>query len=68
MLVLTRKIDERIIIGDGVDVAVLSIRGNRVRLGITAPAETVIKRVSADSLSSTDNSVDWEAGMLLPGG
>ena len=44
MLVLTRKTDERIAIGDGVELVVLSIRGNRVRLGITAPADTSITR------------------------
>lgn len=45
MLVLTRKINERIVIGDGVEVVVLSVRGNRVTLGIAAPAEMSIRRV-----------------------
>jgi len=49
MLVLTRKADERIAIGKGVDIVVLSIRGNRVRLGITAPAETPITRSEVHS-------------------
>jgi len=44
MLVLTRKTDERIVIGETVDVVVLSIQGNRVRLGISAPRETPIVR------------------------
>lgn len=47
MLVLTRKTDERIRIGDGVELVVLSIRGRRVRLGITAPAEATIARMPA---------------------
>jgi carbon storage regulator len=46
MLVLTRKINERIVIGDGIEVVVLSVRGNRVTLGIAAPLETSIRRVS----------------------
>lgn len=45
MLVLTRKTDERIVIGDGIEVVVLSVRGNRVTLGIAAPRETSIRRV-----------------------
>jgi carbon storage regulator CsrA len=49
MLVLTRKTDERITIGDKVDVVVLSIRGNRVRLGISAPTGTAISRLPADT-------------------
>jgi len=44
MLVLTRKANERIEIGNAVEVVVLSIQGNRVRLGITAPANTRIRR------------------------
>lgn len=44
MLVLTRKSEEGIIIGNDVRVVVLSIRGNRVRLGITAPSRMPITR------------------------
>lgn len=44
MLVLSRKIHEQIVIGDDVTVEVLEIRGNRVKLGITAPKETRVVR------------------------
>jgi carbon storage regulator len=44
MLVLSRKIGERIIINDNVTVEVLQIMGNRVRLGITAPTGVPILR------------------------
>jgi len=37
MLVLSRKVDEQIIIGDNIRVTVVSIRGNQVRLGFEAP-------------------------------
>lgn len=37
MLVLSRKLNETIVIDDNIQVQVLSIQGNRVRLGITAP-------------------------------
>ena len=37
MLVLTRKRDETIMIGDEIEVIVVDIRGDKVRLGITAP-------------------------------
>jgi len=52
MLVLTRKINERIVIGDGVEVVVLSVRGNRVTLGIAAPTEMSIRRVSTVTLEA----------------
>ena len=44
MLVLSRKINERIIINDAITVEVLQIVGNRVRLGITAPDGVPIMR------------------------
>jgi carbon storage regulator len=44
MLVLTRKPDQSIMIGDDVEVQVLSVAGEKVRLGVTAPREVSIFR------------------------
>jgi len=44
MLVLSRKIGERIFIGEGVQVSVVRVKGNRVMLGIVAPAEVPVHR------------------------
>jgi len=44
MLVLTRKPGQSIMIGDGVEVEVLSVAGDKVRLGITAPRDIEIFR------------------------
>jgi carbon storage regulator len=44
MLVLSRKKDERIIIGDQITVMVIEIRGDKVRLGIDAPKEVTVHR------------------------
>lgn len=44
MLVLSRKSDESILIGDAIRVRVLAIRGGRVRLGVEAPAHVAIRR------------------------
>jgi len=44
MLVLSRKISERILVGEGVVVEVLEITGNKVKLGITAPNYVTIMR------------------------
>ena len=43
-LVLTRKIGERIVIGDGIAIVVSEICGSRVKLAIDAPRETTIRR------------------------
>ncbi len=44
MLVLSRQRDESIIIGDNVIVTIVDIRGDKVRLGIEAPAEIPVHR------------------------
>jgi carbon storage regulator len=44
MLVLSRQRDETIMIGDDVEVTVVDIRGDKVRLGITAPKEITVHR------------------------
>jgi carbon storage regulator len=44
MLVLSRKIGERICIGDDVVVTIVDIQGSRVRIGIVAPPEVVVDR------------------------
>lgn len=44
MLILTRRVGEKVMIGDDVTVTVLSIKGNQVRIGIEAPKETSVHR------------------------
>ena len=44
MLILTRRVGERLKIGHDVTVTVLSVKGNQVRLGIAAPRETAVHR------------------------
>ncbi len=44
MLVLSRKQGERICIGEGVVLTVISVHGDRVRLGIQAPREITVDR------------------------
>ena len=44
MLILTRKIGESLMIGDDIKIAVLSIKGNQVRIGVRAPKEVAVHR------------------------
>ncbi|MEM8981488.1 MAG: carbon storage regulator CsrA [Pseudomonadota bacterium] len=70
MLILTRKVGESIHIGDEVEITTLGIKGNQVRLGITAPKTVSIHRKeiydrihgdgtdSAAGLPDTDDSTE----------
>ena len=44
MLVLSRQKDESIMIGDDVEVVIVDVRGDKVRLGITAPKSIPVHR------------------------
>jgi carbon storage regulator len=49
MLVITRKNGEQLIIGHDIEVTVLKIQGNRVKLGIRGPADVPIRRKELQS-------------------
>ena len=44
MLILTRRVGESLMIGDDVNVTVLGIKGNQVRIGVNAPKEVAVHR------------------------
>ena len=44
MLVLSRQKDESIMIGDNVEITIVDVRGDKVRLGISAPREVTVHR------------------------
>lgn len=44
MLVLSRLRNESIMIGDDVEIVIIDVRGDRVRIGINAPRETPVHR------------------------
>lgn len=44
MLILTRYVGQKIIIGDDIEVTVLGVKGNQVSAGVTAPKEVSVHR------------------------
>jgi carbon storage regulator len=58
MLVITRKLGERITIGDDISITVIEIKGSQVRLGIEAPKtisihrQEIYERIKAENFNS----------------
>jgi carbon storage regulator len=44
MLILTRRVGEKLVIGENVVVTVLGVKGNQIRIGIDAPPEVQVHR------------------------
>lgn len=64
MLVLTRKRNQSIVIGTDVEVAVIDIRGDQVRLGVAAPNSVAVhRRELYDEVEEANR-----AAMVLPAG
>lgn len=53
MLILTRRVDETLMIGNDIQVTVTGLNGNQVRLGITAPKELPVVREEIYGLPDT---------------
>ncbi len=55
LLILTRKSGEGLVIGDGIRITVVEIRGKQIRLGIEAPSDVVILREEVYRRVSDEN-------------
>jgi carbon storage regulator len=72
MLILTRRVGETLMIGDSVTVTVLGVKGNQVRIGITAPKdvavhrEEIFQRIQKDDEPGSE-AEQADAGLPKPG-
>jgi carbon storage regulator len=70
MLVLTRKTNQSIMIGDDVEVTVLAVSRDKIRLGITAPRDVPVFRkevylsIKGDKVGDDDEAVEKVEGAL----
>jgi carbon storage regulator len=44
MLILSRRVGERVVIGEEISITILRVRGNQVRLGVDAPKNIAVQR------------------------
>jgi len=67
MLVLSRKKNESIMIGDTIEIKVISVEGDQVRIGIEAPRKLDVYRkeiydaIQEENRLATHNQSDWSA-------
>ena len=60
MLILTRRVGEKVMIGNDITVTVLGVKGNQVRIGINAPKdvaahrEEIFERINHEALSGRE--------------
>jgi carbon storage regulator len=66
MLILTRKPDEKIIIGDNVTISVIEVRGDQVRLGVDAPKTVKVYREEVFEAIRNENQAAAASKTALP--
>ena len=73
MLVLTRKEDESIMIGDTIEVKLLDVKENQVKLGIDAPKDIAVHRkevylaIQAENAEAADPAEVGDISKIIPG-
>lgn len=72
VLILTRRADESIVIGDDIEILVMNIKGSQVRIGIKAPRSLVVDRKEVADRKATEGEIrdllHVDAVVALPAG
>jgi len=66
MLILSRKIDEKIVIGDDIIISVVEIRGDQVRIGIDAPKKVKVFRQEVYDAIKAENKAALKSAAVIP--
>jgi len=66
MLILSRKIDEKIIIGDDITISIVEIRGDQVRIGIEAPKKVKVFREEVYDAIKAENKAALKSAAVIP--
>ena len=66
MLILSRKINEKIMIGDDISISIIEIRGDQVRIGVDAPKSVKVFRQEVFDAIRAENKAAVESVAVLP--
>jgi len=66
MLILSRKINEKIMIGDDISVSIIEIRGDQVRIGVDAPKSVKVFRQEVYDAIKAENKAAAQSTPVLP--
>ncbi|GHV67341.1 carbon storage regulator [Spirochaetia bacterium] len=66
MLILSRKVNEKIMIGDNISVSIIEIRGDQVRLGVDAPKAVKVFRQEVFDAIKAENKAAAESRTVFP--
>ncbi|GHT58657.1 carbon storage regulator [Spirochaetia bacterium] len=66
MLILSRKVDEKIMIGDDVSITIIEVRGDQVRIGVDAPKNVKVFRKEVFDAIRAENKAAAESKPVFP--
>ena len=66
MLILSRKTNEKIMIGDDISISIIEIRGDQVRIGVDAPKTVKVFRQEVFDAIKAENKAAVQSALVLP--
>jgi len=66
MLILSRKTNEKIMIGDDISISIIEIRGDQVRIGVDAPKSVKVFRQEVFDAIKAENKAAVQSAAILP--
>jgi carbon storage regulator len=66
MLILSRKTNEKIVIGDNISISIIEIRGDQVRIGVDAPKSVKVFRQEVFEAIMAENKAAAQSASVLP--
>jgi carbon storage regulator len=66
MLILSRKVDEKIMIGEDISISIIEIRGDQIRIGVDAPKNVKVYRREVFDAIKAENKAAAESKLVAP--